>query len=297
MQLLTLRDLLGEMLLNSELRSATRVSYRVETQRAGALLDREAATITAPEIERWAGSSQPRRRTVRVLKTIFNWAVRNGHLAVNPIAVCSGPRLNSRAHLPGIQRLLQVPAHLPKLRDRALVTLLLDTGLRLGEALALDWQHVDLEALTVLVERSVGKGNKLQPMKTRNAEREIIISEQSASLLRQIMPTLHENCPVFRNRWGTRLDAHNWHARTWRPLMRKLGMSFRIHDLRHACATLLLEAGVPMTAVQQRLGHTTIATTMQFYARRSRVLSRQAAQAMDAVLKGSPAPLLQEASA
>lgn len=280
-----IRNLVDLMLAaRTDLRHTSRLKYQVDIQRLGALLDRQPESLTAVEIERWAGDDQKLRCTVRSLKAVFNWGVRNGHMRSNPIAQCRGPRIITRTHQPGIHRSLELPRLFEKPRDRALVTLLLDTGLRVREAIALTWDRVDLDERVLVVDRAVDPRGAYQGLKTRGAEREISFSAPTAALLHQIKPTLSQGVPVFRNRWGTRLNLNNWYHRVWQPVLSTSGIRLRIHDLRHACATLLLERGVPLTAVQQRLGHADMQTTARFYARRSRKLSQQSAQAMDDLL-------------
>lgn len=271
----------------TDLRQSSQNSYRVETRRFGDLLERDALTLTAVEMERWAGDSQKRRRAVRSLKAVLNWSVRHGHLAVNPIAACKGPRIVTRTHQPGIHRALELPALFERARDKAFVTFLLDTGIRVREAIALTWDRVDLDERIVTVDRSVDARGRYQGLKTRGAEREISISSPTASLLRELLPTISHGVPVFRSSEGYRLHLNNWYHRVWMPTLRAAGIKLRVHDLRHACATLLLERGVPIAAVQQRLGHADMQTTARFYTRRSRILSQGAASAMDAILGGS----------
>ena len=269
----------------TDIRGTTRTAYRVDLQRLGKLLTQEADSLRAVQLERWAGSDQKLRRTVRSLKAVLNWAVRNGHLEVNPIASCRGPRVVTRTHQPGIHRSLELPALFDRPADRALVTLLLDTGLRVREAVALTWDRVLLAERVILVDRSVDQRGRYQDLKTRGAEREIQISATTAGLLAAIRPSIDYDVPVFRGVHGYRLNVNNWYHRVWQPTLRAAGIQLRVHDLRHACATLLLESGASLTAVQQRLGHAESATTAKFYTRRSRVLSRQSADAMDSILR------------
>jgi integrase len=71
----------------------------------------------------------------------------------------------------------------------------------------------------------------------------------------------------------------------WRQLMSRLPLPrIRLHDLRHTHATLLLQAGVPVKVVSERLGHTTIAMTMDVYAHVLPAMDRDAATAIGTVL-------------
>lgn len=277
-----LRKMLTE---RSDLRETTKVSYRVEIAKLGAFLKRQAASLRPAELERWAGGDQSRRRAVRALKTLLNWGVRYGYVDNNPVASCRGPRIRTMTHRMGLNAAWDTPGLFPVLRDRALVTLLLDTGLRAREALALDWEHVDLDAGTVRVERSVNPRGQLQPLKVTGRERTLALTPTTVELLRQLLPKISDGRPVFRNRWGTRLDLHNWHSRVWRPAIKRAGLQLRIHDLRHACATALVLAGEPGPAVAGRLGHAAVSTTFRFYLSSQPALSSVGSQALAARLQ------------
>jgi integrase len=71
----------------------------------------------------------------------------------------------------------------------------------------------------------------------------------------------------------------------WRRTRRRLGLTVRLHDLRHTYASLLLGAGVPLKLVSDALGHSTIAITADTYAHVTPELRREAADAMDRALR------------
>ena len=65
---------------------------------------------------------------------------------------------------------------------------------------------------------------------------------------------------------GTPLNRHNLTQRSFRPLLAKAGPpQIRFHDLRHTCATILLSKGVYAKFVQELLGHSTTAITLDTY--------------------------------
>src|SRR5215212_10167896 len=67
---------------------------------------------------------------------------------------------------------------------------------------------------------------------------------------------------VFSSKNGTSLSVHNLHNRYWKPLLKDAGLpDIRFHDLRHACATLLLSKSVHPKLVQELLGHSSIEIT------------------------------------
>jgi integrase len=75
-----------------------------------------------------------------------------------------------------------------------------------------------------------------------------------------------ENGLVSASDIGTLLNRHNLTQRSFRPLLKKGGLTqIRFHDLRHTCATILLSKGVHPKFVQELLGHSTISITIDTY--------------------------------
>ena len=266
----------------TDLRDTTKVAYRLESKRLGDMIDCPVSHLTPFTLERWAGDDYKRRRCIRVIKTVFSWAVRGGMIQVNPASGVRGPKVRTRTNLPFSRSMIGLPMRFPSPRDRALVQLLIDSGIRAREALGLDWELVDLEQGLIRVERSVSPRNGLQGLKTSGSERDLVLSRATVQALSGIA-TGQKSGPVFVSSRGTRLDLCNWSYRVWRPVVRSLGLKVRLHDLRHLCATTLLEAGATVAAVQQRLGHASADITTRFYARRSIKLSRDMASLMDSL--------------
>jgi integrase len=66
---------------------------------------------------------------------------------------------------------------------------------------------------------------------------------------------------------GTVLRLSNWRAATFAPARRRAALSdrFRIHDLRHTAASLMIQAGYPPKMLQEIMGHASITTTLDLY--------------------------------
>ena len=91
---------------------------------------------------------------------------------------------------------------------------------------------------------------------------------------------------VFPSRVGTPLAGSNLNRSFKRDLERAgLPRSFRFHDLRHTCATLLLKQGLHPTFVQQLLGHGDVSLTLNVYSHVLPDMGDQAAVAMEAALQ------------
>lgn len=82
------------------------------------------------------------------------------------------------------------------------------------------------------------------------------------------------------------LDAQNVVNRSFKPLLEKAGLpQIRFHDLRHTCATLLLDKGVHPRIVQEMLGHASISLTLDTYSHVLPDMQNQTVSAMDALLE------------
>ncbi|NLE78302.1 MAG: site-specific integrase [Rhodococcus sp.] len=180
--------------------------------------------------------------------------------------------------------------------------LLASTGMRRGEALALRWVDVDLAAGTVNVRRALdssqtGKGSVKGTKTGRN--RVVDIDEKTVEVLRSqravrgsvSLGMARADSLVFGNDAGeprnVRSVSNSWGHRV-RKAQGKLGAeavpSLRLHGLRHTHASLLLEAGVPVKVVSERLGHASVSVTMDVYAHVMPGAQRSAAERFASLL-------------
>ncbi|MBW3665737.1 MAG: site-specific integrase [Actinobacteria bacterium] len=177
----------------------------------------------------------------------------------------------------------QVRAFLDAIYDdphRDIWELALGTGMRRGEQLGLRWQDVDLEDGLLYIRRSlqvVDGSARLKSTKTSRSRR-IRIDDRLVDVLgwrRQVQDRQRRRAGdrwvdewglVFTDTDGSWLNPMNISA-AFRRLVRRLDVpNIRLHDLRHTHATLLLEAGVPIKVVSERLGHASVQATLEVYA-------------------------------
>lgn len=146
----------------------------------------------------------------------------------------------------------------------ALWILLVTTGLRIGEALGLTWDDLDLDARTLRVNRTFSHGEVGAP-KTKGSRRSVRLSKLAVNALKRHPRNGNQ---VFCTHRGTALNASNLRNRAWKQLLKRAGLpaSTRIHDTRHSAATLLLGKGVPVKVVSEMLGHADVRITLSTYA-------------------------------
>jgi integrase len=184
-------------------------------------------------------------------------------------------------------------------RLRSLWLLLMATGLRRGEALALRWADIDLDRRTLRIrgslQRHAGKLAVVEP-KTERSKRALPLPEVVATVLREhraaqvtdrlAAPAWTDDDFVFTTSVGTALEPRNV-ARSLHTLCDRAGVRrIRVHDLRHSAASFLLLQGVDMRVVMGTLGHSRQATTSDLYTHLLEPLQRAAADRMDALLGG-----------
>ena len=202
----------------------------------------------------------------KYLKAFFSWAVGEGLFPDNPVGDIRRRKAEPRVvqHETGtLQKLLALPdlKTFVGLRDQALLLLQLDTAIRPGEALALEWEDTDLHALYVVVRASVAK--------TRQGRRLPITPQTGEALakLKGARPRDWETDLVFTTREGTPLTPAAWSYRLRRDYAPKLGLArLSAYDLRHGAALQAVRNGMSPFSLKTMMGHASIETTQLYVA-------------------------------
>ncbi len=268
--------------LERRLSPDTEAAYRRDLRQLALFLHRNGSSLTDasyPLLRRflaqqhtlgYARASIARR--VGTIHTFYRWAVEDGRVPQDPSLLLGRPKVVNR--LPTVLRateaaaLAEAPvseATLPPtevaaaLRDRAVLELLYGSGLRVGEVAGLTLDRVDLDRGRVLV---LGKGDK---------EREVPMSDFAVVAIREYLqagrPLMapEGSAHLFFNRkkkpFSTR-DMRSMVGRYGDTLLP--GRRVTPHTLRHSFATHLLEGGADIRAVQELLGHASVATTQRY---------------------------------
>jgi integrase len=143
---------------------------------------------------------------------------------------------------------------------------LIGTGARAGEVLGLRWEDLDLERGVARICRTLerpGRKPKYGTPKTEKSRRPITLPPILVDALRSVQ---RKTGLVFCQKNGRPLHLNNLRRWDFYPTIKKARIPrIRIHDLRHAHASFLLQAGVPMAQVSERLGHSSQAFTYSVY--------------------------------
>ncbi|MEO8555989.1 MAG: tyrosine recombinase XerC [Actinomycetota bacterium] len=220
----------------------------------------------AHQSENGAARSTIARRAASA-RAFLRWACRTGVIAADPsLRLVAPQRLKT---LPGVLKLDEVSALLDvaavasddedalHLRDRAILELLYATGIRVGELVGLDIDDIDFGSNVV---RVMGKGAK---------ERTVPFGGPAANALQVWMQLGRDQVvaavsgpALFLGRRGGRVDPRQVRSAVHELLRHVPGApDLGPHGLRHTAATHLLEGGADLRAVQELLGHASLATT------------------------------------
>ena len=229
-------------------------------------------------------------------------ALKRGALAVNVASTVSAPSAPRREFRTlSAEEAGRLLAEARSDRFYGLYVLALTCGLRQAELLGLRWSDLDLDGAVLHVRQQVyrlqGAWAFSEP-KTAAGRRTISLSGRAVEALRE--RRLAQNAErlrattwadldlIFANRQGRPTERANLQRQSFWPLLERAGLPrVRFHDLRHACASMLLAQNVIPKIVQEMLGHSSIAVTMDTYSHIMPFLQADAAEKMDRLLAAS----------
>jgi integrase len=175
------------------------------------------------------------------------------------------------------------------------------TGLRIGELLAMKWQHLDWDSGRYHVVESLWRGNagwRLVSPKTQTSQRSVKLAagllaefhahKATQEEYRQILGSQCEDLGlIFCQPNGRPLDAGNLLNRDFRRTLNRAGLRrMRFHDLRHTFAALMIAQGEHPKTIQDAMGHSSITVTMNTYGHLLPRLLEEAADRLEASLFG-----------
>lgn len=264
--------------LERRLSPHTSAAYRTDLLGLGTFLARGGSSLedaTHPLLRRWLAhlgtrgySRATMARKAAAIRSFFRYLARRGIVATNPASQLSAPKVPTL--LPTVlkraeaEALVEAPlgADPYLVRDRAILELLYAAGLRVSELCGLDVDDVDLQEQRV---RVMGKGGR---------EREVPVGDVAAGALVQYLggaraeigpQSSRAGGPLFYNRRRRRMGSRGVRNIVENYVKRVLpGRRASPHTLRHSFATHLMEGGADIRAVQELLGHASLANTQRY---------------------------------
>lgn len=233
----------------------------------------------------------------RVVHRMLGHAATWGVVATNVAAlVCPPPLPESEITILTEQQIGAMLRHLVGRTLRPIVSFLLGTGARRGEALALRWKDVDLDNGVVRIERSLEQtkaGLRFKSPKTKHGRRNVSISpwlvaELRAQRVRQQERRLSlgqgKAAPddlVFA-RWDGEIRSPHWLTQKFAQATAALKIDCTLHGLRHTHVSQLIAAGLDVLTVSRRIGHASPAITLDVYGHMFRNTDARAAEILEA---------------
>lgn len=230
------------------------------------------------------------KRTVQYHLTILNKALSKAHskkiIDSNPCKQVKFPSPDFSTPKPlnkkQIHKLVKAAKELPNKWLYNVITVCLFSGLRRGELMALKWDQVDLEQGTIHInlalKRTKDQGLIFDIPKSRNGIRTISIDSKVVQLLTNLKKEQEKSKAQLKDKYN---NQHNLvfckndgsiappklATDRFRRLVDNIGLhGYTLHNLRHTHATIMIEKGAPLSAVQKRMGHESIETTIKYYA-------------------------------
>ena len=222
--------------------------------------------------------------SLRLLKNIINQtlneAVRNGLVASNPCGFVVLPRQKSYAakfySASQLQTLFEVLGDDP---IRPIVHIAALYGLRRSELLGLQWDSLDFENGLLTIKHTVSKVTKaVAKDKTKNASshRSFPLTQEARVIFEEARAAEEENRSLFGKGYHDTPYVFKWPdgrpfspdyvSKHFRLLLKKNGLPLiRFHELRHSCASLLLNHGCTLKDVQEWMGHADVKMTANLY--------------------------------
>jgi integrase len=268
-------------------------------------IERAFAAIRAEHPNLSASSLSRIRATLR---SALNTAVKRGEIARNAAQYIDTPPIHRTPVRPWEPEEVAAFLDAPTVRAHRLHPLFhvaIFTGLRRGELAGLRWQDIDLDGAALTVRQqivNVGAKTWVTPPKTASGEnRRVDLDGATVAVLRSLKATQSAERLAWGPGWAdtglvfAKEDGTGWHPDSIRQAFDRLIHTVKVdgqplrrvrfHDLRHAQASLMLAAGVPLAVVSKRLGHSQLAVTSDTYSHLIAGAGKAAAEAAAALVQ------------
>ena len=237
-------------------------------------------------LEKSGGGLDPQTiiRVRTATSPIFSTAVKKEIMFKNPVTNATSPKRDEKEKLfldaDGCRQLLGMLDGPNNPQVGRAIAMLLYTGMRVGELMALRWEDVFLDDAILTVKHTLYRAEgkyKLTSPKTKSSARVIAMPPQLVDILKVQKKWQEQRQKDVGQRWIDRGAVFTgafgeYMNRTYlnsefKKLLKANGLpDLHVHDLRHANASLLINMGVPVKVISEHLGHKNTLTTENIYA-------------------------------
>ena len=225
-----------------------------------------------------------------MLHNAFDRAVKERLILRNPTEDCIVPKIQKQEmqilHPEDMKAYLDAAEYYGVL---PMLFLVLVSGLRKGELVALLWSDLDVEHKTISVSKSIGRDSDghlaINRPKTENSIREISIPQEAVDLLAAEHEKHPDNPYLFPSPRTNGMYHPDSVVNLHKKALKRAGLPhIRFHDLRHTFATVALQSGVDVKTVSSMLGHYDPGFTLRTYTHTTRQMQETAAEKMGAFM-------------
>ncbi len=263
-------------------------------------------SLRLPSENRKALSAKTIKNIHGILHHALQQAMLNNYIRTNPSNSCVIPRATKKKVKPLNE--YQIADFLKAIKGHkyeSMFLVALFTGIRQGEVCGLQWECVDFDDGTILIDKQLqslrattrGDSEKYTLVPTKNGKERTITAapyvmellwktKQSQNANRKLWGTaFQENDLVFTDELGNRITPQALY-RAFKIIVTESGMPMvRFHDLRHSYAVISLKSGDDVKTVQENLGHATAAFTLDTYGHVTEKMKKDSANRMEAFIK------------
>lgn len=263
-------------------------------------------SLRSPSENRKALSAKTIKNIHGILHHALQQAMLNNYIRTNPSNSCVIPRATKKKVKPLNE--YQIADFLKAIKGHkyeSMFLVALFTGIRQGEVCGLQWECVDFDDGTILIDKQLqslrattrGDSEKYTLVPTKNGKERTITAapyvmellwktKQRQNANRKLWGTaFQENDLVFTDELGNRVTPQALY-RAFKIIVTESGMPMvRFHDLRHSYAVISLKSGDDVKTVQENLGHATAAFTLDTYGHVTEKMKKDSANRMEAFIK------------
>lgn len=239
-------------------------------------------------VNQWAEYFNSAKYPKGIAQQVFDYAIKMNIISDNPMRKVKLPKkkeivneVNKFYNTDELKHFFDCVKDYGNMKYLAFFRLLAFTGMRKGEALALNWSDIDFEKKLVHITKGVVLDENEIPMisttKTKKSVRSVSLDDESlATLRRWKLEQAKELMSIGINSLNKHQLLFTYDAnKLYRPsysncwleqIIKKYNLKkITMHGFRHSHCSLLFEMGTPIQVVQDRLGHTNIKTTIDIY--------------------------------
>ena len=227
--------------------------------------------VKPSDIERYLGDFAAKNYTTKsikdilsVVRLVFKYAYINEYVTSDPTQYIQPPKGKKSVQREALtDKEIDVVKKSINCTCGLLPYFLLYTGLRKGEALALQYKDINRKRKEISVTKSIyHDGNKpyIKDTKTASGNRTVILLDNVA----KVLPKGNKNGYIF-SKTGKEPMSNSWFQCQWAAYCKETGLNITAHQLRHTYATILFEANIDVKDAQNLMGHSDITTTRNIY--------------------------------